>query len=411
MRTAVIGSGVIGVAAAIRLRQEGHDVTVFDRLDPGGACSFGNSGAMPRFQVLPMSTPGILYQVPGYLLNPLGPLAIRAAYLPKLLPWLAKFVMAGRHSAFARHFSTLSALARVGYDHWTDLLRDAGLSSEVCENSALTIYRTPAKRDKARWLWTRYAELGANIKFVERDEMRDLEPAVPDGYACGVVGSEYRHARDPHTLVVKLSAHLREQGGELRRANVADIRVDATRSVVITTDRSQETFDRVIIAAGSWSNELLGSLGVRVPLEAGRGYHMTFSEFSPVPRHVLIISDMRMALTPMSCGLRLGGSIEFAGVRAAPDFNRTTAQLENLRRLYPMANTAKHTKWSGDRPMTPDSLPVIDRCPGHPEVICAFGHGQYGLTLAAITARLVADLVADRKPAVDLAPLRCDRPF
>lgn len=411
MRTAVIGAGVIGVTAAIQLRREGHEVTVFDRLGPGEACSFGNSGAMPKYQVLPMSTPGILYQVPGYLFNPLGPLAIRAAYFPRLLPWLVKFVMAGGERAFTRNLTALSRMALAGFDCWTELLREAGLTSEICENSALTIYRTPAKREKSRWLWERYARSGASIRFVDRREMRDIEPAVPDGYECGVVGADYRHARDPHVLVVKLAEHLRRIGGKLCRANVADMQVDGPSSVVVTTDRGREAFASVVVAAGAWSNELIAGFQARVPLEAGRGYHMTFSQFDPIPRHVLIISDMRMALTPMSSGLRLGGSIEFAGLRSAPRFDRTRAQLENLARLYPKAKLEKHTKWSGDRPMTPDSLPVIDRCPGLRNVICAFGHGQYGLTLAAVTAKLVADLLADRRPAFDATPFRFDRKF
>lgn len=411
MRTAIIGAGVIGVAAAIRLQQEGHEVTVFDRLGPGEACSFGNSGAMPKYQVQPMSTPGILYQVPGYLFDPLGPLAIRAAYFPSLVPWLLKFVGAGSAEAFGRNFAALGRIARSGYECWTDLLRAARLTNEVRENSSLTIYRSTASREKSRWLWTRFRELGASIRFVDEHEMREFEPAMPDGYTCGVIGSDYRHALDPHALVVKLAAHLQSLGGELRRGNVAEIRVDGPQSVMLTTDRALESFAGVVIAAGAWSNELLRQLGPRVPLEAGRGYHMTFPEFNPVPKHVLLISDMRMSLTPMSGGLRLGGSIEFAGLYSAPNFGRTAAQFANLRRLYPAARMGEPTKWSGDRPMTPDSLPVIDRCPGHPNVICAFGHGQYGLALAAVTAKLVADLIANRQPTLDLTPFRCDRKF
>ncbi len=405
-RTAVIGAGVVGVNVALQLLQEGHDVTLFDRLGPGEACSFGNSGAMPKHHALPMSTPGILYNVPGYLLNPFGPLALKWTYLPKLAPWLVKFIRSGTPGTFDRNLRTLIGLAELSHGYWTELLAKTGANAYVRENSALTIYRTVAARDKATWLWQRLRELGENIRFVEGVEMREIEPTVPDGYEFGVLGADYRHALDPHALVVRLAESFTSHGGNIRRANVADILDNYNQSVTVRTDREQEVFSNVVIAAGAWSNELLRRFGQSVPLESGRGYQMTFPDFRAVPNHVLIISDMRMALTPMSAGLRLGGGIEFSGLHSAPNFIRAEVQRANLNRLYPKDKLDNYTLWSGDRPMTPDSLPVIDRLPGHPNIICAFGHGQYGLTLASITARLVADLVARRQPSVDISPLR-----
>ena len=128
-----------------------------------------------------------------------------------------------------------------------------------------------------------------------------------------------------------------------------------------------------------------------------------------LPNHALFISDLRLSLTPMANGLRVGGNVEFAGVDSSPDYRRPARQIENVRRLYPELAVERHTKWAGDRPMLPDSLPVIGPSPNNPRVVFAFGHGQYGLALAAGTARLVADLLGGRRPALDLSPFRVDR--
>jgi D-amino-acid dehydrogenase len=147
-----------------------------------------------------------------------------------------------------------------------------------------------------------------------------------------------------------------------------------------------------------------------VPLEAARGYHVTFLDPGITrPQHVLFVTDMRLSLTPMERGLRVGGNVEFAGLGTPPDFRRPARQIENVRRLFPHMRPEPHTKWSGDRPMMPDSLPVIGRSPIHRNVLYAFGHGQYGLALAAATGRLVAELAAERPPVVDLSPFRIDR--
>jgi D-amino-acid dehydrogenase len=164
-----------------------------------------------------------------------------------------------------------------------------------------------------------------------------------------------------------------------------------------------------VLATGAWSKQFTASLGHRVPLESARGYHVTLLDPGFMPRHAIFVSDMRLSLTPMEMGLRVGGNVEFAGLDSPPDFRRPARLIENVRRLYPKARTENHTKWAGERPMMPDSLPVIGRCPRHRNVIYAFGHGQYGLALAAVTGQLVANIAAERQPTLDLTPFRVNR--
>jgi D-amino-acid dehydrogenase len=405
----VIGAGVVGLACAVALRRQGHRVTIIDRLPPGEACSFGNSGAMPRSHAFPMALPGIFWKVPGYLLDPLGPLSLKWRHLPTLAPWLVRFLRASGRDRFPRILDSLTTLMRHSYEDWTRLIQEAGLGAEVRDNGALTLYRSDEAREAAWPLWQMLADRGARLERLGETELRQLEPAVPDGYRSAVFESDYRHAIDSYRMPLGLAAHFERAGGLIRRETVSEIMIGPAGATTIRTNRGQHDAGLVVIAAGAWSHQLTAPLGHRVPLESARGYHVTLLDPGIAPRHVQFISDMRLSLTPMSMGLRIGGNIEFAGIDSPPDYRRPNRQIENVRRLYPNIGVSRHTKWAGDRPMLPDSLPIIARCPRHPNIIYAFGHGQYGLALAAVTGRLVAELVGGRTPSIDLSPFRIDR--
>jgi D-amino-acid dehydrogenase len=409
-KVTVIGAGIVGLAAAVSLRRDGHEVTVIDRLPPGEACSFGNSGAMPRHHAVPMSTPGILRKVPGYLLDPLGPLAFRWRHLPALAPWLAAFLRASTPGRFAQILSTLTALMQQSHADWSVLLKDAGMTDRVRDNGALSIYRSEAAREASWPLWQMLIERGARLERLDQDALRAIEPGLPSGYRCAVLEHDYRHATDSHRIPAGLADHFLRLGGTIRRETVSEIEIGPDGPRSLRTNHGEHPLDLLVVAAGAWSGPFAARLGHVVPLEAARGYHVTFLDPGiTTPSHVLFVTNMRLSLTPMERGLRVGGNVEFAGLGTPPDFRRPARQIENVRRLFPHIRAEPHTKWSGDRPMMPDSLPVIGRSPRHRNVIYAFGHGQYGLALAAVTGRLVADVAAGRPTAVDLSPFRIDR--
>ncbi|WP_342643326.1 NAD(P)/FAD-dependent oxidoreductase [Rhodoligotrophos ferricapiens] len=405
----VIGAGIVGLASAVALRREGYQVTIIDRLPPGEACSFGNSGGMPRNHAFPMAMPGIAWKVPSYLADPQGPLAIRWRSLPRLTPFLARFVRSSMRDRFLPILDQLSVMMQQSHAEWTRLIEDAGLEPLVSEDGALTLYRTKADRDLAWTTWQLLADRGADLRTLDGDQLRDFEPAVPRGYEFAVFEPDYRRTLDPHGICLGLARYFERLGGELRRETVSEVVPADQGRFHVRTNKEDQCTDYVVIAAGAWSARFAAAFGDAVPLEAARGYHATIPRFTPMPKRPLFISDKKMSLNPMAAGLRTGGNIEFSGLESQPDYSRPSRQLDVVRTLYPEAEISRHTKWAGDRPMMPDSLPVIGTSQRHPHVIYAFGHGQYGLALAAVTGRLVAEIVGARTPVVDIHPLRPDR--
>ena len=216
-------------------------------------------------------------------------------------------------------------------------------------------------------------------------------------------------AVNPGRMVARFAEHFVARGGSIVRAEARDVRfVDGTPRTVVTSagDFDADTF---VLAAGAWSRDLSKRLGAPVLLEAERGYHVMLPNPGVTLNSVVMPVASRVILTPMELGLRLSGTVEFAGLERPPNYQRSTAILEICKTLIPDLNCADQAPWAGHRPCTPDSLPVLGRAPRHPNILFAFGHGHIGLTLGAVTGKLIGELAGGRPPSVDLAPFRPDR--
>jgi D-amino-acid dehydrogenase len=244
---------------------------------------------------------------------------------------------------------------------------------------------------------------GERHEIVGADEIRQLEPSLARSYARGVFLPDSGHCVDPEGLVRALAVAFQRAGGRIAARRVTAIG-HAGDGVAIQTGPESARFDRVVIAGGAWSNELLRPLGAKVPLESLRGYHAVLPRPEHMPRMAIRFTEAKIMTTPMAMGLRIGGTMEIAGLDAPPTPARAAALAKFGARIFRGADTAGHTTWMGHRPATPDSLPVIGPLARQPAAICAFGHGPTGLTGGAMTGRLVADCIAGRKPAVDPTP-------
>jgi D-amino-acid dehydrogenase len=406
---AVIGAGIVGVCSALYLQRAGFRVTLIDRDGAGEGASFGNGAIIGDEAVTPVAMPGLLWKVPGMLADPLGPLAIRWSYLPRLVPWLMRFAAASRARRVEEISVSLAALMNGCLDAYTPLLEQADATGMIRRTGWVCVYETEAGfRDNALGLELQRRR-GVRFEVLEAEALRQLEPALAPIFAKAVLYPDVGHSVNSHRMVQVLAAAVRANGGAVRRAEVTGFDIGPQGPRAVLTYAGPVQCDAVLIAAGAWSKRLAAQLGAPVPLETERGYHVQFPEPGVTPRLPVYSTERAFVATPLEMGLRIAGTVELGGLRAPPNWERAEVLAKHAGRWFPGLRTGGKTRWMGFRPSMPDSLPVIGRSPRFSNVFLAFGHGHCGMILGARTGALVADLVAGRDPGIDMTPYRPDR--
>ncbi|MGZ5091715.1 MAG: NAD(P)/FAD-dependent oxidoreductase [Burkholderiales bacterium] len=405
----VVGAGIVGVATAAYLKRDGHDVTVVDMRPPGEYCSFGNAGILSPGSCVPLATPGIHWKVPGYLADPLGPLTIRWSYLPKAAPWLLRFLAASTPQRVERIADALRPLLKQTFEAYQPLVKEAGVTDLIRQTGYAVAYEKRASYAGDALAWRLRRDRGVIVEELNDAELKKRVPQLTGHYEVGLFLPEQGFVANPERLTKSLAAQLQRDGGVVLQAEVRDIEVGPNGPRALVVDGAKIPVETLVICAGSHSNELTAKLGDRVPLEAERGYHVTYSDprlSLPMP---VFMPEYKFFITPMEMGLRIAGQSEFAGIHAKPDYSRADILAQHMRRVFPGISTVDATQWMGRRPSMPDSLPVIGRATRYANTYYAFGHGHVGLCSGAPTGRIVADLVAGRQPSIDITPYRADR--
>jgi len=410
MHIVVLGTGIVGTCAGAWLQRDGHRITFISPVPPGEACSFGNAGSLSPSACLPVGMPGMWKQVPAWLRDPEGPLRIRPSYLPVVLPWLLRFVRASQPREVVRIAGALRSLLAPIFDSYAPLLEHAGAQHLVQRTGCLYVYGS--QQSAARWKWGMdlRRSLAVELRDIDSEELAQIEPDLKGRFRFGILAPENGSTLDPEALVKSLHARCVADGAAMvaGSAQSFDRRGDAVLAVRLSDGRTIEC-DGVVVAAGAWSRALAADLGLRVPLETQRGYHVTVQSSNLALRHTVMAPEYNLMINPMAMGLRLAGSVEFAGLQPPPDYRRADVLLQKGREIFPHLDTSRTTRWMGHRPCLPDSLPVIGRAPRLANAWLAFGHGHIGMCGGATTGREIAHLVAGRAPQVDLAPFRPDR--
>jgi glycine/D-amino acid oxidase-like deaminating enzyme len=354
--------------------------------------------------------PGLIRQVPRMLLDPLGPLAIRWSYLPQLLPWLWRFWRAGTRPRVRTITGSLAALVGRAWQDWDNVIAAARIGDLFVRNGALFVYATEDGFRSADEEWALRRSHGVRADEIDAAAIRALEPALSPRFQRGYFVSDWGHVVDPHRVVARLADHLRAIGGNVRVSRVRDIRFTDGRPAAVVLDGGEMLpFDALAICGGAWSRALCRRVAGDVPLDTERGYNTTLPNPGARLSRPVCPAESSFLMTPMAEGLRIGGAVELAGLDAPPNFARAKALLELGRQALPGLNTHGGREWMGFRPSMPDSLPVISLAPRHANVALAFGHGHLGLTEAATTGRLVAEMLSGAPTVIDVSPFRVDR--
>jgi D-amino-acid dehydrogenase len=408
-RVLVIGAGIVGSAAALWLQRDGHQVTVVDKAGPGEGASKGNASVIAIESCIPVATPGILWDVPRYLSDPLGPLAIRWSYLPKLAPWLWRFVRASGDAQVEEISIALRALLVEALAAHKELARAAGCADIIQDTGWLGIFESDARFQSYQWDLELQKRRGVKFEVLKAEEIRQFEPSLQPIYRHAVYYPENSYVLDNSRLVRTLAEDVTRNGGRIVVDEIRDFEIGADGPKAAIGRNGRYDFDAVVVAAGAWSRVLSAKLGENVPLETERGYHVTLPHAEKRPRMPLYSGDHSFAVTPLEVGLRFAGTVELGGLELPPNPGRNEVLIKHGRRMFGALEERGRSDWMGFRPSMPDSKPVIDRGRRFKNAFFAFGHGHVGLTLGPITGKLIADLVSDRRPAIDLRPFAVDR--
>lgn len=406
---AVVGAGIVGICSALSLQERGLAVTLIDPNPPAEAASYGNAGVLSTWSCVPQSMPGLWKNVPQWLLDPEGPVALRWSYLPKFLPWMMQFFAASKIERIPAIADAMLQLHRPTLDLYRRFLAGTGHEDLVRDSMYVFAYRDPAKANLDNLEWRIRKDRGVPVEKIDSNALHDIEPDISPDYKAAILVKDQGRTIDPGAIGKVLTEKFLNAGGTLLQARVQSLKPLDGGRVELQTDTGILTAERVILSAGPWSAALLKSHGLKVPLESERGYHLIFSDPGVTLNNSIMVTDSKFAVSSMRMGLRCAGTAEFAGLDYPPDYRRAHALAGPAKRLLPKLNTETREVWMGQRPSFPDTLPAIGNIPGLPGVIAAFGHGHLGLTAAPMTGKIVAGLAIGETPNIDIKAYSLER--
>lgn len=410
-RLAIIGGGVVGACVALAAQRDGFDVTLIEPETPGGeqAASYGNGCWFSPSSTVPPALPGLWKKVPKFLMDPLGPLAIRWSYFPKVAPWLVRYLLSGwTEEKVLKTGHALRALVAGAPELHAALAEEAGVGHLVERRGLLYVFPSRANFEAEALAWRIRAKTGVKWLEIGEDELRQREPDLDRRYKFGLLIEEGGHCTDPGAYVAALVAQAQAQGMKRVVARATGFRIEAGRLKAVVTDQGEVSTDRAVISAGAYSKALAREAGDNLPLETERGYHAVIADPEAGPRSPMMPSDGKMSITMTRAGLRVAGQVEIAGLEAAPNWKRAEILRDHLLRNFPgLPRTipAERIKvWMGHRPSMPDGLPCIGPSSASPDILHCFGHGHVGLVAAPRSAALVTALLSGTSAPIPPGP-------
>lgn len=406
----VVGGGVVGIACARELALRGASVVVLERDRIGYGCSFGNAGWLTPSQALPLANPNLLLKSFRWMLDPESPLYIQPRLDPAFLRWLGGFLYAARRATFERGAQALLELCRVSVDLWEELARRTGEPFGFERQGLLAVYEKAASLAAARGGIELLARNGIRAEAWSADEVRTREPAVTGAQVGAYFFPDDAHC-EPYPAVRALAAEAVAAGAKLcEQSELFGCAASLNGRRRLITTRGEIAADRVVVATGSWSEEVGKSLGLRLPILGAKGYSMLLPRAEVHPKRSIYLIERKIAVNPHADSLRIAGTLEL--VRADDSINRRrlAVVLRGAQGMLALGDPPTVTEiWRGLRPCAPDGMPLIGRARGKGDIWIATGHQMTGLKTATGTGVLLAQLMTGETPRFDPHPFRADR--
>lgn len=399
----VIGAGIVGVSTAIQLRRDGIDVTLVDRAGPAAGTSYGNAGVLASCSMVPVTGPGLIGKAPKMLFDPMQPLFLKWSYLPKLAPWLVKYLGHANEADTRRIGSAVAGIVGDSLAEHQALAAGTGAEHYVVESDYTFAYDSREKFLADALAWDIRRNEGVKWTELEGPAFQDYDPVVPTKFGYGVVCGDHGRISDPGEYVKALAAHAEALGARFIKADIEDIAQENGAVSGVRAGGETIACDTLVIATGVWSGPLTKKLGLKVPLEAERGYHIELWEPSFYPKSPLMIASGKFVMTPMEGRVRLAGMVEFGGLEKGPSKAPFELLRKNIKSAFPTLTWKEETEWMGHRPAPADSIPIIGEAPGVKGAFMGFGHHHIGLTGGPKTGRMLAQVIAGKTPNADMS--------
>lgn len=407
-RVAVIGAGIVGTCTALALARAGVPVDLFDPQPPEQSTTWGNAGLVSVDSCIPLSAPGLVRQIPSWIRDSQGPLSLPARYLPRAVPWLLRRVRAG-HAEKVRQISlALRVLHEPALRLYRDLLGEELFNRYIQDRGQWHVTASEAPGPSERFAMELWRQHGITTEVATGSSLHERLPGLSSTLRRGIRFPSHAHVTDLGGLLRAMLQASSAAGSRHICGGVTKLVPRGTTWRVLTT-AGEFPADKVVLSAGMASQGLARSLGLKLHLQAERGYHVQMSHQSGLPDVPVVFREQAFVATPMAQGLRLAGTVEIAPETAPADWRRAEVMLSHARRLMPGLDDAGASYWVGSRPSTPDSLPIIGPVSGNEGLLLACGHGHFGLTGAPMTAKLLVDSLLGRTSSIDPRPYALSR--
>jgi len=409
----IIGGGIIGLSSAYYLLQQGHQITIIDKTDMLDGCSYGNAGYVSPSHFVPLASPGIVKQGFKWMTNSKSPFYVQPRLSKSLVNWGMKFIK----SANAKHVETsaiplrdINLLSKKLYE---DLCTVPGFSFYYANKGMLDFFRTDENAHHGEEMVEASKRLGLDATLLSKEDVQQMEPSLNMDIKGAVYFKCDSHMY-PNKLMKDMIAFLTNNGVTIKTNEVVKSFIKEGKNIKgVITNASEYFGDYVVLAAGAWSGEVAATLNLNIPMAAGRGYSMTFEDLPFKIKQPIILSEAKVALTPMAKNkIRFGGTMEITSTNTPPRMNRVKGILESVKKYFPDADIPfpeKDEIWFGFRPCSADGLPYIGKAGKYNNLIIAGGHAMLGLSLGPATGKLVSEIINDEATSINVKAFDPDR--
>ena len=386
-KVSIIGAGIVGLCSGYHLLKKGHEVTFFDKNEPGSGASYGNAGSFSNYGAVGLNQPSIFKNLPRYLLSSYSPLSIKFNYLLAIIPWAVRFLQNCNQKSMVATAEKMNALLVHSIAEYEQIFLDIGASDLVERTGVIYIYND-ANNERVQESIRLRDYLKVKQVLLSKSDVHDMEPNLNPVYEGGIFFPTALHTRNPKKISDKIFNKCLELGATFIRDDIKHIVHSKLKS-----DSQEYAFDQLLIAAGAFSKQFTDQLGEDIPLETERGYHVHFKDSDKLIKRPICSFDSGVYLSPMDQGLRAAGTVEFGGLKNPPSPKRIEYITREAKKM--ISNLPDpYDSWLGFRPTLPDFVPVIGESKNFQNVFYAFGHNHLGWTLGAITGSIIAKIIS-----------------